>query len=212
MKILVSGATRTFNRFLGHPCLGKLMSPSSGNSVDLIVASGHVWAADNDAFTGWNQKRFRAMLYEIARVDRSRFLWVACPDVVGNAQATVNRWHEWFPEIDYLGLPVAFVGQDGLEAIPDQIPWQDMRAFFVGGSTAWKLGVAAERLLIEARQRGLMTHMGRVNTFKRIRHAIEIGADTIDGRTFSAWPDLYIPKGIRWITRLEQERHFLTQR
>ncbi len=213
MKILINGATKTFNRYSDSPYLGKFLSPSSGNSMESIVSSQHEWAADNDAFTNWNQEKFWAMLNKIANVsDLSRFLWVACPDVVGDAQSTINRWHEWFPQIDYLGLPVAFVGQDGLESIPDQIPWDDMKAFFVGGSTDWKLSVAAERFVSEARERGLMTHVGRVNTRKRIRHAIEIGADTIDGRTFSAWSDIYIPKGIQWIKQLEEQKHFLMGR
>ena len=213
MIILVSGATKTFRRFQGNRSFGCLKTPRGGNSVETIVASGHHWAADNDAFAAWSAERFQRMLTEIHRAtDLSRFLWVAVPDVVGDAQATVNRWHEWYPQIEYLGLPAAFVGQDGLELIADQIPWNDMSAFFVGGSTEWKLSDAAERFVRESRYRGKWTHVGRVNTRKRIRHAIEIGADSIDGTTFSRWPDRYFPDALRWMREIESQGHFLEAR
>jgi hypothetical protein len=209
MIILVSGATKTVGRY---PQLGRLVSPSVGNSLEEVAASGRPWAADNEAFVGWDIDRYWRMLGRLSRVDRSRLLWVVCPDVVGDAQETANRWLEWYPQLAWLDLPAAFVGQDGLEAIPDEIPWDEMRCFFLGGSTGWKLGEAAERFAREARERGKWVHMGRVNTEKRIRHAIEIGCDSIDGKSFSAWPDIYIPRGLRWIRKHESQASFLVNR
>jgi hypothetical protein len=204
--ILVNGATRTVEQY---PQLGRLISPRAGNSIDGIATSGRLWAADNDAFGGaWDQERFWRMLARIARVDRSRLLFVTCPDVVCSAQATVNRWVEWHPQIEAIGLPAAFVGQNGLGAIPDQIPWHEMAAFFIGGDDAWKLSAEAEHFAHEARARGKWVHWGRVNSEKRIRHAIEVGGDSIDGRSFSGWPDINIPKGLRWIRRAERQPHF----
>lgn len=196
MIILVSGATRTVARY---PNLGRLISPSVGNRIDEVASSGRLWAADNEAFTAWDQGRYWRMISRIFRVDRGRLLWVVCPDVVGNAQETVNRWIEWYPQLEYSGLPAAFVGQDGLGACWDQIPWHQMTAAFLGGSDAWKLGIEAERFAAEAKSRGLWLHMGRCNTRNRIYHAARIGCDSIDGKTWSAWPDRWIPKGLRWI-------------
>jgi hypothetical protein len=196
MMILVSGATRTVNRF---PQLGRLVSPSVGNSLARVADSGRPWAADNEAFTAWDPERYWRMLRRIWRVDRTRLLWIVCPDVVGNAQETINRWIEWYPQIESLGLPVAFVGQNGLGKCWDQIPWHQMTAAFLGGDDEWKLGVEAEQFADEARARGLWLHMGRCNTRRRIVHAVRIGCDSIDGRTWSAWPDRWIPKGLRWI-------------
>lgn len=201
MKLLISGATRTVARYL--EC-GVLVTPWSGNRVEEISKSGRLWAADNSAYSAWDKERFWKMLARINHADRSRLLWVACPDVVSDAQATINRWLEWFPQFDYLGLPAAFVGQDGLENIRDQIPWNEMRAFFIGGSTEWKLSEAAMLLGKEAKARGKLLHVGRVNSEKRIRHMLEMNADTIDGRSFSAWPDKKIPKGLKWIKRQAQ--------
>jgi hypothetical protein len=210
MIILVSGATRTVERFRDQ--LGRLVTPRGGNSIDGIAGGGQLWAADNDAFGAWDEGRFRKMLDRISRVDRSRFLWVALPDVVGNARETIDRWGEWYPQVVRLGVPAAFVGQDGLSGEEGRIPWDEMAAFFVGGSTEWKLGEEAERFVGEARRRGKWTHIGRVNTEKRIRHAVEIGADSIDGTTFSRWPDRWIPRGLAWIRRSKQQMHFLGPR
>lgn len=201
MKILVSGATATVRRYAAH--VGRFLGPRNGNSVTEIVASGQVWAADNDAFAAWDQERFWVMLSKIAKADRSRFLWVACPDVVGDSRATLDNWDVWFPQIDYLGLPAAFVGQDGCE--DTAIPWDQMACFFIGGSDKFKLSAEAEQLASEAKARGKLVHMGRVNSYKRARHAYEIGCDSIDGRSFSAWPDIYIPKGIDWCRRLAEQ-------
>lgn len=196
MILLVSGATKTVAR---HPELGVLVSPRCGNSIERIGTSGRLWGADNDAFLAWDTERYWAMLGKISKADRSRLLFVVAPDRVGDARATLNLWHEWWPQLEYLGLPAAFVAQNGIEGRRSEIPWEDMRCLFVGGDDAFKLGETAESLVREAKARGKWVHMGRVNTAKRLRHAIEIGCDSADGRSWSAWPDTNIPKGLRWI-------------
>jgi len=202
MIILVGGATKTLERF---PEAGALVQPRAGNSIASLASSGRRWAADNDCFQRLDVEGYWRMLGRIAAADRSRLLWVAVPDVVGDAQETVNRWAEWYPQLDHLGLPAAFVGQDGLGAIRDQVPWDRMSAFFIGGTTRWKLSHEAETLAREAKARGIWVHMGRVNSLRRIRHATEIGADSIDGTTFSRWPDRWIPKGLNWVRAEAQQ-------
>lgn len=205
MLLLVNGATQTVAR---QPldAVGHLLSPRAGNRLGTVTATGRMWAADNDAFLAWDQERYWKMLINISKADRSRLLWVTVPDVVGNAQETINRWHEWLPQLDYLGLPAAFVGQDGLGAIADEIQWHELECFFIGGSDEWKLSAEAEDFAREAKRRGKWVHMGRVNSVKRMRHAMEIGCDSIDGRSFSAWPDRYQPWGVKQIKRLKQYR------
>ena len=198
MIILVNGATKTV---ANHPECGVLIQPRNWTSLESLAISGRTWAADNDCFQGLNVEAFWRMIIRISKVDRSRLLWVACPDVVGNAQETVNRWVEWFPQLDYLNLPAAFVGQDGIERISDQIPWDQMAAFFVGGSTEWKMSQEAESLMREAKRRGKWVHVGRVNTRRRIRDVMMMQADSIDGRSFSAWPDANLPRALSWIRR-----------
>ena len=203
MIILVSGATKTVNKYQGTSHVGRFLGPRNGNSVQVVADSGLPWAADNDAYAAWDEERFWVMLAKLAKVDLARFLWVAVPDVVANAQATLDNWHVWFPQIDALGLPAAFVGQDGLDE--GDVPWDELSCFFLGGSTEWKLSVEAERMARQAKGRGKLVHMGRVNSRKRARHAHDIGCDSIDGRMFSAWPETRLPRGIVWCRDLVRQ-------
>lgn len=198
--LLVGGATTTVSR---QPIesVGHLIQPRAWASLETITGTGRKWAADNDCFQRLDVEAYWQMITRVSRADRSNLLWVAVPDVVGNAQETINRWYEWYPQLDHLGLPAAFVGQDGIGSIADQIPWHEMTALFIGGSTAWKLSQEAEDLAREAKARGKWLHMGRVNSAKRIRHALEIDCDSIDGKSFSAWPDRWQPWALGKIKR-----------
>src|SRR5208282_3846784 len=59
--------------------------------------------------------------------------------------------------------------------------WDTFDVGFIGGSTDWKLGPEAKRLTTEARKRGKLVHMGRVNSTKRLLVAQRFGCDTADG-------------------------------
>lgn len=182
------------SRLAGDPHLGVLLTPAAGNRVELAVDLGLPWAADNAAFSGFNEVKFMRMLDRIA--GKPSCLWVACPDVVSQAKATLDLFERWERVIREHGLPVALVLQDGQEHLP--VPWDHCDAVFVGGSTEWKLGDDARRLAAEAKARGKLAHCGRVNSRTRIRYAAEIGCDSIDGSGFSKWPDEKIAKGLRW--------------
>ena len=119
-------------------------------------------------------------------------------DVVGDAAATLRQFGRWAGVIGWAGLPVAFVAQDGCEPVCG-VPWGDIRCLFIGGSTAWKLGDAAAALVVEAKRRGKLVHVGRVNSLRRITHFDALGADSVDGGQFSMFPDTYIP---RYLDRL----------
>ncbi len=195
MLLLVSGATKTVRRYKDSPYLGHLLTPSSGNRVESLLATGLPWAADNGAFAGFDEERFLRLLDRIE--GRTGCLFVAAPDVVADAEATLDLFAGWQREIAARGLPVAFVAQDGLEAFP--VPWGRFDALFLGGSTEWKLGEHARALCRKAKARGKWVHMGRVNTRRRIQVACSWGCDSVDGSGFSRWPDARIPKGLRWI-------------
>lgn len=140
------------------------------------------------------------MLARITGLDGCKFVTV--PDVVGDAQATRALFDDWEPELRELNLPVAYVGQDGQAGVP--VPWNQIDAFFIGGSTEWKLGPDAAALTQEAKRRAKWVHMGRVNSRKRIRYARSIGCDSVDGTSFSMFPDRWIPKGLEWISEGDQ--------
>lgn len=201
--ILVSGATSTMRRF-DDLRVGYLYEPAGGHDPDNI-RPGRPWAADNGAFKAFDAEAFVAMLERHAW--RSDCLFVAAPDVVGNAEKTLAKFHRWAIVIRAFGLPVALVAQDGLTV--EAVPWIDLDALFIGGTTAWKLGEAAEALVSAAKANRKWVHMGRVNTLKRIRLAARIGCDSFDGTTFSRWPDKYIPLGIAWLEQQAQQPHLL---
>lgn len=76
---------------------------------------------------------------------------------------------------------------------------------FIGGTTEWKLSANVDWLIAEAQDGGKWVHVGRVNSARRIRHFHEVGVDSIDGRSFSAWPDLYFAKFLKWMDRLNSQ-------
>jgi hypothetical protein len=163
MILLVSGATVTTSRLAGHPHLGWLAVPRCC-PVATRTVQGWLWAADNDCYQRLDRAAYIAMLKRIAAADTSRLLFVSVPDVVGDAAATMLRWQLWRPVLRHYGLPAAFVAQDGQQIAG--VPWSEMAALFIGGSTRFKERESGP-LIAEAKRRGLWVHAGRVNTLRR---------------------------------------------
>ena len=200
MILFVSGATVTVKRF---PQVGELIVPSAGNNPDALRLEWGKWAMDNGAFSTFDPGLFMAMLQAYHGRKGCRF--VSAPDVVADAYATLQRWPFWSAVIRGAGFVPALVLQDGMLAA--EVPWREVGAVFVGGSTEWKLGTQARTLMAYAKSRGLWVHVGRVNTQQRIWEAVEAGADSCDGTGFTWFPDKRIPKGVAWIDQaLTQQR------
>lgn len=180
---------------------GHLIHPSQWNDSEMVLSSGKPYAADNGAFSGFDEGKFRKMLGEIPP---ERCLWVSAPDVVGNAEKTLDLFRFWEPIIKKAGFPVAFVGQDGLRL--EDVPWSSMECFFIGGSTEWKLSGDAWALAYEAKRQGISVHMGRVNSLRRMKLAHIMGCDTIDGSTFNLFSDTYVPKARLWLNELRRQQ------
>jgi len=188
MMVLVHSSPRTLEKYR-HPNLGVLSSPRRYYTVGL---EGWRWAADNDAYSAWDPDRYRNMLDAIHGVPGC--LFVTAPDVVGDAQATSELFEEWYDELVACWQPIALVAQDGLRAI--DVPWARIDALFIGGTSEFKMGVAAHKLAQKAKRYGKWLHMGRVNTHQRIRYAKAIGCDSIDGTSMSWYKDHYLHKAL----------------
>jgi len=182
--LLVSGATVTVAQY---PELGVLLLPRSRPNPKSII--GRPYAIDNGAFSGFDAPAFLTLLDRIPQLPQC--LFVAAPDVVGDAAATLALFRQWEPMLHARGWPVAFVGQDGITV--DRVPWSMCDAIFLGGTTAWKLGRVARDLAAYGNARGKWVHMGRVNTRNRIRYAKRIGAQSVDGSQWSRWPATHLP-------------------
>lgn len=173
------------------------------------VARWDRWAADNgcfaeskgtwmgeDAWFSW----LEALAAEAGLEGRARCLFAVAPDRVGDAEGALARSLPWLRRIRGLGLPAAFVAQDGSEKDMDRlIPWGELDVLFLGGSTEWKLDPErAGAVTAEARRRGIPVHMGRVNSGRRLKLAASWGCATADGTFLTFGPDRNLPRMLRW--------------
>lgn len=181
-----------------HANLGVLMSP---RRVYMNTA-GWRWAADNDAYSQWDAGRYRELLHRIHGLPGC--LFVTAPDVVGDATATRGLFEQWYDQLVACWQPIALVAQDGL--MPSEVPWPRVDCLFVGGTTEWKMGEQAARLIREAKSRGKWVHMGRVNTVGRRRYAQSVGCDSVDGTSLSWFRDTYLPGALRQVSSGQQLR------
>lgn len=181
--------------------VGLLNTPNSSYSLH----DWRIWAVDSGCY-GKNyvgNEKYLTWLDERSPFAES-CLFACAPDVVGDAQATLDRSAPMLPLIRAMGYKAALVAQDGLEHL--DVPWDTFDVLFIGGTTEWKLSPAVIALVAEAKRRGKQVHVGRVNSHKRLDWSRAIGADTADG-TFLARAGG--PDGIRrvlvWLDRLHAE-------
>ena len=134
------------------------------------------WAIDNGGFKRLDVEAFDALLAREAH-HKDKCLFVCAPDIVGSAQRTLELFERWLPKL--AGWPVALVCQDGQEMLP--IPWDDIAAVFIGGSTNWKCSAHVEQLIKTALLLDKHVHAGRVNHPERFLHFEKQGVHTCDG-------------------------------
>lgn len=140
------------------------------------------FAIDNGAFAGFDEKKFMSLLKrEEPRMHLCRF--VSVPDVVGSARRTIEVFERWKGKLG--AWPLAFVAQDGQEDLP--VPWDDVQAVFIGGSTDFKMGKHAAAIVKAGKALGKWVHAGRVNTPGRFEYFEKLGADSIDGTGLSRY-------------------------
>jgi len=198
MLLLVSGASK----YPRSADVGHLIVPRAGNARTALNLQPRRWAGDNDAFIKFDSARFIRMLERFQGAPEC--LFISAPDAVGDAAATLRLWPFWSKLIRGLGFPPAFVAQDGL--LPHQVPWNEMGALFIGGTTTFKEGSLARTLCAYASARGIWIHWGRVNSQRRYALAMQAGCDSIDGTGFSRYPDINIPKARKWKSAVIAQR------
>jgi len=181
MRLLLHTGTGKLHRELldNYPeRFGWLVTPASGCRQ---VPERWYLACDNGCFHR-----------EACPVEFPRFVahytqaqWVVLPDVVGDAGATREASLLWRDRLEVAGLsrPWAYVLQDGFDVL--QFP-DGMSAVFLGGTDDFKMSQEAKAALLCPQERGLHTHVGRVNSTRRMR-SFEGYADSVDGSNFTAW-------------------------
>lgn len=181
-----------------HPRLGFIFTPDGGNRIpsdDIPVAADNACFANPAAYS---DDRYIALLRKMPR----NALFATAPDVLGDHAATVRRSVPILRQIRSEGLPAAFVAQDGWS--DGNTPWDEFDVMFIGGSTDFKFrgGRAA---VTAAKQRGKRVHMGRVNSYQRLRAAASIGCDTCDGTFLVFAPDNNWPRFLRWMEKFDRQ-------
>ena len=201
MRYFANPSTPAVRAAMASGRLGCIQTPGQGNAP----VEGAVWAADNgcfsDAYPG--DSAWWAWLERNASRAASCAFAVA-PDVVGDCWATHVRSMPWLARIRALGCPAAYVLQDNADT--PRIPWPHFDVLFIGGSTAFKLGLAARGIVHMARVLGKRVHMGRVNSLRRLRYAAHIGVDTADGTYLAYGPDRNLPRLLSWLDDVNGQR------
>lgn len=201
-------------RYFANPSTPKVRDAMSAGLIDCIVTPregkqpppGARWCADNGRFgqgfpgvAGW-----AAWLRRMVDANgRDRCAFAVVPDEVADAGSTLLDFARLSDVVRQLGIPVAFVAQDGQESLP--VPWDELDVLFIGGSTDWKLSGHARTLVAEAKRRGKQVHMGRVNSHRRLAYARHIGCDSADGTFIARGPDVNLPRALAWLRRLDAE-------
>ena len=157
------------------------------------------WAMDNGCFSAgndWNENSWFAWISKMPKTA----MWLTIPDALGDAEETFQLSKRWIPILKDFGVPLAFVGQDGMNE--NIVPWSDIDCLFIGGTTDWKLS-QGPKWVIEAKSRGLATHAGRVNSWSRYRLFAEVGCDSADGTLVAFEPDAAVSTISSWFSRFE---------
>lgn len=175
---------------------GWLNTPFKSYSFSRVASYKMPIACDNSAFCHFSENRYLAMIAKIS----TPVLWVTLPDSVADPHRTNQLWQEWRERVT---LPRAYVGQDGCEDL--EIPFDEFVCFFIGGTTDWKLSASAADVAREAKHRGKLVHMGRVNSDKRLTYAYRIGCDSVDGTGYSKFSRKELLKGLWVIDGLERQ-------
>lgn len=181
--------------------VGALLTPFSQRNCP----DGWTWAADNGCFgTQWNEHRWLSWLKSFTNPGDALFATV--PDTVGNHQETLVKWSQWNHTVKNLGYRTAFVLQDGAQE--NEVPWSELDALFIGGTTEYKLSDDSRRMVRTAKTLGKWVHMGRVNSRKRIELAHHWGCDSVDGTFLAFGPDINTPKLIEMMNMATQPMLF----
>lgn len=179
--------------------LGMIDTPKQGNAL----VPGVRVIGDNGCFSDkWDEREWLDWLEAHPPME-----WAVAPDVVDLSgrethDETVDRWRRYAPLIRRMGHTPAFVCQPGAtwQTIPD-----DAEILFIGGTTGWKLGGMVEHIVDCHSDRWV--HMGRVNSFRRLKYANDIGCDSVDGTLLTFGPELHLPRLLSWLDRLPAFPH-----
>lgn len=202
-KDLPAGSVVRMGELWERGDVGVMVTPASGNRMHLLGSLVPFFAFDTGNYTRPVVLSDYLCLLAQCQPWGPRCLFATAPDVVGDAAATWALSAPALPAIRELGYRAALVAQDGLESLP--LDWDSFDCLFVGGTTRWKLSEAAYRLAAEAKRRGKWVHLGRVNSWQRLRAAHAAGYDSADGTCLAFNPPQYVREIAGWLDRTKRQ-------
>jgi len=185
--------------------IGILLTPDTafaGPRYEKIMHHYPMWAADNGCFNHPGRS-VSCLLEWLARLPSRDALFFPAPDVVGNAELTIERSLPVLPKIREIGFKAAFVAQNGIEQIT--IPWDEFDCLFIGGDTEFKLSNQSRDLIADAKTRRKWVHMGRVNSYRRLKLANDWGCDSADGTYLRFTGPPGVENILSWLHKIKQE-------
>lgn len=181
------------------PQVGFMLTKRMGNDLP----PDRPWAADNGRYASPEDYADDEFLAWLAERRNAHLLFATAPDVLGDHAATVALSLPILPRIRQLGIRAAFVAQDGI-ALADT-PWTAFDCLFIGGTDLFKLSALVPTLVREAKRLGKWVHMGRVNSYRRLRLAALIGCDSADGTFVKFAPDHNVARMAHWFHKLHRQ-------
>lgn len=175
--------------YCGETRARKTLASLDAAGIGIVIQRGNFrrppvrpWFYDNGAFLDWRHGK----LFDAETWERESLRVLACeqppaflvlPDIVASAESLAFSLN-WAERLPATTTPLALVVQDG--TTPATLPWSErFDVLFVGGTLAWKLATGASWCQA-AKERGRLSHVGRVGTVARVRWAHAAGADSID--------------------------------
>lgn len=159
-------------------------------------AMQYPWMLDNGAFSrAWKEDVWHKRLEQLASYSTNCIAAVV-PDIILDAEATLERWFEYAPIVKAFGYKAAFATQNGCTV--DMVPWHEIDVLFVGGNDEHRRQECWP-LINEAKRRGLWVHVGRVNSAAKIMRYCK--ADSVDGTHFKFESGQRRIENILWAVR-----------
>jgi hypothetical protein len=127
--------------------------------------------------------------------------WAIVPDVVGDAERTFERWHEYYPIVRDSEINPALAVQDGMTVEQVKALRPQPHVICVGGTTEWKWETAEEWIKSFPR-----VHILRCNSPEKLYWLEKLGAESCDGTGWNRG-DRRQTSGIEnWARRNEQPK------
>jgi hypothetical protein len=117
------------------------------------------------------------------------------PDAPGNARKTLAMAGDWLPRLP--DFPWYLAVQDGMNGTDVEPLVDRIAGIFLGGTNGFKATAAYWRAFAHTHR--LPFHYGRAGTEEKVRHALHVGADSLDS-AFPMWTMDRWQRFERWVT------------